>query len=59
MGKDAIMKKDLDLKPEDIKDKDILISLGKKNSLLRIKTLNISLYYIGGDGTFLRTSGLI
>jgi hypothetical protein len=32
MGKDAIMKKDLDLKPEDIKDKDILISLGKKNS---------------------------
>jgi len=40
MGKDAIMKKDLDLKPEDIKDKDILISLG-------------------GDGTFLRTSGLI
>ena len=59
MGKDAIMKKDLDLKPEDIKDKDILISLGKKSSLFNLKTPNLSLYYIGGDGTFLRTSGLI
>lgn len=29
MGKEVLMKKDLELRPEDIKDKDILISLGK------------------------------
>ena len=29
MGKEVVLKKDLELKPEDIKDKDILISLGK------------------------------
>lgn len=28
MGKDVTMMKDLELKPEDIEDKDILISLG-------------------------------
>jgi hypothetical protein len=28
MGKDVIMKKDLELKDTDIKDKDLLISLG-------------------------------
>lgn len=31
MGKEAIMKKDLELNPDDIKDKDIVISLGKVN----------------------------
>lgn len=30
MGKEVIMKKDLDLQPEDVKDKDVLISLGKE-----------------------------
>ncbi len=29
MGKDVTLKKDLELKPEDTKDMDILISLGK------------------------------
>lgn len=29
MGKDAVMKKDLELKPEDVEGKDVLISLGK------------------------------
>jgi hypothetical protein len=29
MGKEVTMKKDLELKPEDTKDKDILITLGK------------------------------
>lgn len=29
MGKEVIMKKDLELKPNDIKDMDVLISLGK------------------------------
>ncbi len=29
MGKDVIMKKDLELKDDDIKDRDLLISLGK------------------------------
>jgi hypothetical protein len=29
MGKDVVMKKDLELQPGDIKDKDVLISLGK------------------------------
>jgi len=28
MGKEVVLKKDLELMPEDIKDKDILISLG-------------------------------
>lgn len=28
MGKDVVMKKDLELKDTDIKDKDLLISLG-------------------------------
>lgn len=28
MGKDAIMKKDLELSEDDVKDKDLLISLG-------------------------------
>jgi hypothetical protein len=32
MGKEVVMKKDLDLRPEDVKDKDILISLGKCQS---------------------------
>lgn len=49
MGKDAVMKKDLELKPEDIKGKDVLISLGKIFELI----------WIGGDGTYLRTSGII
>ena len=30
MGKDVIMKKDLELNDTDIKDKDLLISLGMK-----------------------------
>jgi hypothetical protein len=30
MGKDAIMLKDLELKPEDVLGKDLLISLGIK-----------------------------
>lgn len=29
MGKDVTMKKDLELRPEDVKDKDVLISLGR------------------------------
>ena len=29
MGKDVVMKKDLELMPEDIKDRDLLISLGR------------------------------
>jgi hypothetical protein len=29
MGKEAIMLKDLELKPEDVEGKDLLISLGK------------------------------
>ena len=33
MGKEVIMKKDLELQPSDVVDKDLLISLGK---LLRI-----------------------
>jgi hypothetical protein len=28
MGKEVIMKKDLEVQPDDVKDKDILISLG-------------------------------
>jgi hypothetical protein len=32
MGKDVVMKKDLELKDEDIKDRDLLISLGKNLS---------------------------
>ena len=32
MGKDVTLKKDLELKSEDINDKDILISLGKWGS---------------------------
>ena len=32
MGKDVIIKKDLELRPDDVKDKDILISLGKCQS---------------------------
>lgn len=28
MGKDAIMKKEMDLIPEDVNEKDLLISLG-------------------------------
>ena len=32
MGKDVTLKKDLELKAEDINDKDILISLGKFTS---------------------------
>lgn len=32
MGKDVIMKKDLELNQEDICDRDLLISLGKKRS---------------------------
>jgi hypothetical protein len=30
MGKEAIMLKDLELKPEHVEGKDLLISLGKK-----------------------------
>lgn len=29
MGKDVILKKDLELREEDIKDKELLVSLGK------------------------------
>lgn len=32
MGKDVMMKKDLELKDDDIKDRDLLISLGKNRS---------------------------
>ena len=49
MGKDVTMLKDLELKPEHLKDKDILISLGKHTLL----------YLLGGDGTYLRASGFI
>jgi NAD kinase len=68
MGKDVVMKKDLELKDTDIKDKDLLISLG----MLSIYTPYHFLYRygketsrndltmnIGGDGTYLRTSGVI
>jgi hypothetical protein len=41
MGKEVVMKKDLDLRPEDVKDKDILISLGKCRS--RMKRVKIYL----------------
>jgi len=36
MGKDVIMKKDLELKDTDIKDKDLLISLGMGKRPLRM-----------------------
>jgi NAD kinase len=51
MGKDVIMKKDLELKDSDISDRDLLISLGNYN----VYTIDI----IGGDGTYLRSSGVI
>lgn len=54
MGKDVIMKKDLELKQSDIQDRDLLISLG----ILTIVSLTL-LSHIGGDGTYLRTSGVI
>lgn len=56
MGKDVVMKKDLELVPTDIKDRDLLISLGKSylSSNKRFYPLAI-----GGDGTYLRTSGAI
>lgn len=51
MGKEVIMKKDLEVQPEDVKDKDILISLGISLIVLTM--------YVGGDGTYLRTAGII
>jgi NAD+ kinase len=51
-GKDVVMKKDLELEPEDVRDKDILISLGTAIAL----TYSL---YTGGDGTYLRTAGII
>lgn len=47
------MKKDLELKSEDVNDKDILISLGT------FSLINFNLFSIGGDGTYLRTAGII
>ena len=37
MGKDVVMKKDLELGPEDIQDRDLLISLGKPLTLDRYR----------------------
>lgn len=51
MGKDVVMKKDLELSTDDIKDRDLLISLGKAGDICKNR--------IGGDGTYLRTSGVI
>lgn len=62
MGKDVIMRKDLELSQTDIKDRDLLISLGK---LLQFLSLLEGISFIcvcaciGGDGTYLRTSGAI
>ena len=53
MGKDVVMKKDLELKDSDICDRDLLISLG--NLLNKVEIYGC----IGGDGTYLRTSGVI
>lgn len=36
MGKEVVLKKDLELRPEDVKDKDILISLGKISFFLSL-----------------------
>ena len=51
MGKDVIMKKDLELRENDIDDRDLLISLGR----IPMHIVN----FLGGDGTFLRSSGVI
>jgi len=42
MGKDVILKKDLELKEDDVKDKDILISLGKTTFLPILLTFCLS-----------------
>lgn len=55
MGKDVIMKKDLELLPDDVQDKDILISLGK----FQAESFFNNNSFIGGDGTYLRTAGII
>jgi NAD kinase len=54
MGKDVVMKKDLELKQSDITDRDLLISLGKRTIGSYLPML-----CLGGDGTYLRTSGVI
>ena len=51
MGKEVTMKKDLELRPDDINDKDILITLGK--------FCKIILLWLGGDGTYLRCASVI
>lgn len=47
------MKKDLELKPEDLKDKDILITLGMPPIFLVLLT------NLGGDGTYLRSAAMV
>jgi NAD kinase len=61
MGKDVIMKKDLELMPTDINDRDLLISLGRCHFRFAFSRREILSNFIilGGDGTYLRTSGAI